>query len=240
MKLILFDIDGTLVWTRGAGRAGMIAAMTEMFADESNLKAGQATGLAERLADRLSTHQFGGKTDWFTLMELLGDEGFTSEEIVRYIPIFAQAMGRNIDGLIGNYPVTPCTGGLELINTLTQRDDVLLGLVTGNVHTSAPIKLRAAGYDPSVFTVGAYGDDHMSRDDLPSLAIQRASILHKRIFPASDVIVIGDTPADISCARAAGAVAVAVCTGFNPREELEALAPDHLLTDLTEFVAAVL
>jgi phosphoglycolate phosphatase-like HAD superfamily hydrolase len=242
MKLILFDIDGTLVWTRGAGRAGMIAALTEMFADERHDPAatGHAVGLADRLTKRLGTHKFGGKTDWLTLMELLSDEGFTSDEVARHIPIFAEAMGRGIDGVIGEYDVQPCTGGIDLIDLLRGRDDVVLGLVTGNVHTSAPIKLRAAGYDPLHFPVGAYGDDHIDRDHLPALAVQRASIYYRRIFPTNDVIVIGDTLADISCARAAGAVAVAVCTGASTKDELTAAQPDVLLDDLTSFINQVL
>ena len=115
-----------------------------------------------------------------------------------------------------------------------------MGILTGNVSTTAPIKLRAAGYDPDWFPVGAYGSERMERDDLPALAVERAEkIIGRRIAP-EQVVIIGDTPADVSCARALGAVAVAVLTGFSSRDELAATQPDYLLDDLSQFFGAVI
>lgn len=219
MRLFLFDIDGTLVWTRGAGREATKHAMTEVFGTFG----------------ALAGHHFGGKTDWQTLHELLHDAGMTHAEIERRMPDYNKAMGRHLDAIIGKYPVEACPGSLELVEMLRQRDDVALGIVTGNVSTTAPIKLRAAGFDPAWFLVGAYGNEAMARDNLPALAVARAVEHYRCSFTPRDVIVIGDTAADISCARALGAVAVAVETGFTAEGELVNAKPDFLLRDLTEF-----
>ncbi|MEP7294363.1 MAG: HAD hydrolase-like protein, partial [Chloroflexota bacterium] len=180
-------------------------------------------------------HQFGGKTDWQTLHELLHEAGMTHDEIERRMPAYNEAMGRHLDAIIGNYPAEACPGALELVEALRQRDDVGLGIVTGNVSSTAPIKLRAAGFDPAWFPVGAYGHEAMARDHLPALAVARAVEHYCYPFTPDEVLVIGDTPADISCARALGAVAVAVQTGFSEVGELTAAKPDYLLRDLTEF-----
>jgi phosphoglycolate phosphatase len=234
LKLILFDIDGTLVWTRGAGRIAMLDALGSMFSHDADL--------AERVRQRVTTHVFGGKTDWLTLTELLTEEGYTTESVGGIMADFNRMMGESIERLIGNSDVQPCTGGLELVDQLKQRPDAKLALVTGNVRSSAPVKLRAAGYDPADFPVGAYGDDAMDRDHLPPLAYQRAVRHYGYDFHHDDVIVVGDTLADIQCARAAGFQAVAVCTGFYGvnRDVLAAAEPDHLLDDLTQFIPALL
>lgn len=219
MRLFLFDIDGTLVWTRGAGREATRHAMIEVFGT----------------CGALVGHHFGGKTDWQTLHELLHEEGMTHEEIERRMPAYQEAMGRQLDAIIGNYPAEACPGALELVNSLRQRDDVALGIVTGNVSTTAPIKLRAAGFDPAWFPVGAFGHEAMARDNLPALAVARAVEHYRYPFTPQEVIVIGDTAADVSCARALGAVAVAVETGYTQENELIDAKPDYLLRDLTEF-----
>lgn len=216
-KLLLFDIDGTLVWTRGAGREATRHAMIEVFGT----------------CAALDTHVFGGKTDWQTLIELLG---MSEADIERKMPEYNVAMGNQVARVIGGYAVSATPGGLELIHALRERDDVILGLVTGNVQNSAPVKLAAAGYDPADFVVGAYGSERRSRDHLPALAVERAEQIAGTRFAPQDVIVIGDTAADISCARAIGAVVVGVKTGYgNSPAEVVSAQPDYLLDDLTQF-----
>jgi phosphoglycolate phosphatase-like HAD superfamily hydrolase len=125
-----------------------------------------------------------------------------------------------------------------LVGTLRDRE-LPLGIVTGNVASTAPVKLRAAGYDPDWFPVGAFGSEALDRNELPTLALERA-IRHFEIDVAPEqVVVVGDTPMDIACARALGAVAVAVCTGFSKRADLEGAQPDYLLDDLTAFTSAL-
>jgi len=221
MKLILFDIDGTLVITQGAGREATRNAMTEVFGTYGALVG----------------HKFGGKTDWLTLHELLPAAGVSHEEIERRMEAYNVAMGLHLDAIIDQYEVKACPGSLELVEALSRRDDVGLGIVTGNVSSTAPIKLRAAGFDPSLFPVGAYGHEAMDRDHLPALAVARAAEHYRYPFTPAEVIVVGDTLADIACARALGAVAVAVATGFEKVEDLQAAKPDYFLNDLTEFSA---
>jgi phosphoglycolate phosphatase len=219
IQLILFDIDGTLLWPRGAGRACSREAMLEVFGT----------------CGRVESHDFGGKTDWFTLTELLRDEGYNADDVARAIPAYEQAMERHMQRIIGDFPVEACPGALELVETLRRRD-MGLGLVTGNVSTTAPIKLRAAGFDPAWFPIGAYGSESADRNHLPAKALGRAIKHYSRSIVPEQVMVIGDTVADIECARAVGAVAVAVLTGFGLPEDLVAASPDYLLKDLTVFL----
>jgi phosphoglycolate phosphatase-like HAD superfamily hydrolase len=129
-----------------------------------------------------------------------------------------------------------------VVARLAQSPEALLGLVTGNIEEGARIKLLPTGLWAH-FRVGAYGSDHMDRRRLPSLAARRAQALVGYPFAPTDVVVIGDTPHDIDCARAFGAVAVAVTTGQYTRAELLADRPDHLFDDLADVdkvLAAVL
>jgi phosphoglycolate phosphatase len=215
--LILFDIDGTLLRTKGAGREATRLAMLEVFGTEAGVAA----------------HHFGGKTDWQTLTELLEVEGFTAENIAMMMPHYDATVGRLTGEIIGSYEVAPCPSAFDVIEALRQRDDLLLGIVTGNSRHSAPHKLRAAGYDPDWFSIGAFGSEALDRNSLTPLALQRAEA-HLGIAPEV-VIVVGDTPMDIDCARAIGAIAVAVETGFSSREELVSHSPDYLIPDLSTF-----
>jgi phosphoglycolate phosphatase len=223
-KLILFDIDCTLLLTGGAGREATLHAMQEVFGTTS----------------RIDSHTFGGKTDWQTLVEQLEEHGFDESRIGEVMHDYAAAIGRHLDAIIHRYPVRPCPGALELVRDLHERDVIALGIVTGNVFTTAPIKLRAAGFDPAWFPVGAYGNEALQRDHLPPLALERANRHYQRQIQPSQVIVVGDTTADIACARALGGVAVAVLTGFCDPQELIDAKPDFLLDDLTSFRERVL
>jgi phosphoglycolate phosphatase-like HAD superfamily hydrolase len=221
IELILFDIDGTLIMTQGAGRASTKFAMMDVF--------GNANGL--------DTHHFGGKTDWRTIYELMA---YSHDEVRDFMPKYEAAMGHHLGRIIGDYEVLSCPSSLDLVHELRRRGSPTLGILTGNVSTTAPIKLRAGGFDPAWFPVAAYGSEAMERDDLPALAVERAEkLLNKKIEP-QQVVIIGDTPADVACARALGAVAVAVMTGFSSREELAATQPDYLLDDLSQFLGTVM
>lgn len=127
------------------------------------------------------------------------------------------------------YPGMP-----ETLEHLSQRDDIVLGLLTGNFREAAFLKLQHYGMH-QYFDFGGFGDLHTGRNDVAREALK---LVHERMgldFDPSDVWVIGDTPADVECARAIGANAVAVATGMYSAEELAATAPDHLFDDFTEF-----
>src|SRR5690606_13756815 len=224
ISLILFDIDGTLVLTHGAGRASTKLAMMEVFGTDNGI----------------DNHHFGGKTDWKTLTELLAEHNYTHEDMQTFIPRYEAAIGRHLAAIIDDFEVIPCVAAMKAVQSLRERGTPTLGILTGNVSTTAPIKLRAAGYDPAWFPVAAYGSEALERDDLPALALERAIRLTGRSIRPEQVMVIGDTPADISCARALGAIAVAVKTGFSDPAELAGAKPDFLLDDLRGFAETIL
>lgn len=219
-RLLLFDIDGTLLLTNGAGRESTRLSLLDVFGTDAGL----------------DQHVFGGKTDWQTLLDLLLIHGYSADDIERTLPLFHDAMYRNLDRIIGQFDVRACPGAVALIEALRHRDDVMLGLVTGNVGRTAAVKLRAAGYDPAWFPIGAYGHEAAERDRLTPLALARAVEHYRQNIQPEQVIVVGDTPADVACARAIGAIAVAVGTGFCERAELIACKPDHFLDDLSGFL----
>lgn len=224
IELILLDIDGTLVMTQGAGRRATKLAMIDVFGTDAGI----------------DTHHFGGKTDWRTLHELLADRAYSHDQLRGFIPQYEAAIGRHLERIIGDYQVVPCTASLEFVEELRRRSSPMMGILTGNVSTTAPVKLRAGGFDPTWFPVAAYGSEAMERDDLPALAVARAEKLLGRKIAPEQVVVIGDTAQDVSCARALGAVAVAVLTGFTSREALAATNPDYLLDDLSQFFGTVM
>ncbi len=216
--LILFDVDGTLLSPDGCGRAAVAAAVRELF------------GL-----DLFSFPlDFAGKTDWQILLEILTPLGHTPEAVAAALPAFARVVAGHLQAGIHRHDVRPLPGALELIRDLRGDPRACLGLVTGNVATTAPIKLRAAGFDPECFAVGAYGHEGVSRNDLPPLALQRAVRHWRTPFPPGRIVVVGDTPADVVCARSVGGRAIAVLTGWVGQEELEAVRPYALVEDLTD------
>jgi len=216
-RLLLFDIDGTLLRTKGAGRVSTKAAMLEVFGTASTI----------------DTHHFGGKTDWFTLSQLLQTHGHTPESIGERLKLFEESIGRHITANIAMHPAKSLPGAMEAVLALRQRADVLLGIVTGNAPTSAAVKLRSAGYDPAWFLVGAYGTESMDRNDLPRFAMERARALPDAKFRPETTVIIGDTVMDVLAARANDMRVIAVKTGFEDPAALEAAEPDILLDDLT-------
>jgi phosphoglycolate phosphatase len=217
-RLILFDIDGTLIRSNSAGRLAMTEALLEVF------------GTAGPIED----YRFGGKTDQRIFSDLLTAAGFSAAEIQARLPRLFDVMTARGRETFPHKGIRPCLGVPELLDALSQRPDALLGLLTGNLVSTAPLKLAAAGIEPTLFRLGAYGSDHMDRNALPQLAMERATALTGRPFSGENTIIIGDTPADILCARAGRATAVAVATGWHASDTLAQYQPDHLLDDLTD------
>lgn len=210
---------------KGVGRAATRLAMLEVFKTDAGLE----------------THYFGGKTDWQTLIDLLPSQGITEATIQELLPTYADSVAQHMSRIIADYPVEQCPGAHALVTELHKRGKPLQGLVTGNTYSIAPIKLRAGGFDPDWFVVGAYGTESPNRNALPPLAVERAEKLLGRKITPEQVIVIGDTPADVACAKAIGAVSVAVKTGYaTSHDELVNAQPDYLLDDLTTFWVDVL
>src|SRR5262249_17344838 len=156
--LVLFDIDGTLLLARGSGRAATERAMREVF--------GTVGALAE--------YNFSGKTDWYTLVQLLTPEGFTEDHIERTLPHYSEVLIRHMKDIISNYNPQALPGTLDLVKALAARSDVLLGILTGNVPQMAEFKLQIAGFDPAQFVIGVYGTEARVRRELAPIALARA------------------------------------------------------------------
>ena len=172
---------------------------------------------------------FSGRTDPDIFRDVLRANGVPEDEEVidTVIAAYVDEAQRAIHA--GNVDRLP--GSASLLSLLSDRDDVFLGLVTGNVEPVAFHKLKTVGL-ARYFPVGAFGSDHAQRSKLPGLAVRRASAHTGHSFSPDNTLVIGDTHHDIQCAREAGAYAAAVSTGRPTHNDLSALNPDLLLQTL--------
>lgn len=217
-RLVLFDIDGTLVMSGRIGSRAVKRAFHELFGIEE-----ATTGFT-----------FDGKTDPGILRELLDLHGIGHRHSAeartaffrRYLEILADERSCAETGHV--HP-----GIHELLAALDERDDVTVGLLTGNIREGARIKLERFALWQR-FPFGAFGDDAETRDELVPVAITRAHDFRRIRFAPTETYVIGDSLRDIQCARAGGAVAVAVATGGTPLDELASRSPDALFPDLTD------
>ena len=223
-KLLLFDIDGTLLLTGRAGEYALRLAFKERFGVD----------------DDLSAISFAGSTDGAIARQMFAAHDIppTPENIADLFDGYVHHLARELPRREGR--VLP--GIVELLGALHGREDCVLGLLTGNLEKGAELKLSHYGvWD--FFEFGAFADDHVDRNKLGPVAHSRAAERHGMSFEAEDVFVIGDTPRDIDCARAAGFVAVAIATGSYGTDELAAHKPDFLFEDLSDtrgFLAALL
>lgn len=216
--LILFDIDGTLLTPDGAGRVAYDLALAEMFG----------------LRGVLDGTSFAGATDLQVLQAILPLHSYAAEQARVAMPAFTEVLARQMADIIDQHRVRALPGALALVQQLAQDQRARLGLVTGNTSLSAPVKLRAAGFDPALFPVGAFGDESADRSALPPLALQRARTHWRLDFEPARIVIVGDMPVDVICARSVGARAVAVMTGYAAREALVREEPYAILEDLTD------
>lgn len=221
--LILFDIDGTLLLS---GRAGL-RAMTRAFAQTFNI------------TDAFAGQHFGGRTDSYLVSNALQNAGMpdTPEAHQRfrenYIPLLAEEIQQPGTGHKGLMP-----GARELLDALHDFEDVHLALLTGNYREAAEIKLQHFEiWD--YFEWGAFSDDHADRNALVPIARRRAETYDIPPAAIDRIIVIGDTPHDIECARVAGARSVAVATGGFTVDQLRAAGADEVVADLSDTDAVV-
>jgi phosphoglycolate phosphatase-like HAD superfamily hydrolase len=198
MKLVLFDIDGTVLLSDGAGKRAVLRAMKEVYG---------TTGP--------EGHRFDGKTDPQIVRELQRLEGHPDDHIDahlhRAIGRYVELLGEELDRAGSRAYTLP--GIRELLDAIEARDDAMLGLLTGNVVEGARAKLSAVGINPDRFVVGAYGSDHEIRAQLPAIARQRVLEAHGHEFIGHDIVIIGDTPSDIQCGQSLGVRAIGVATG---------------------------
>lgn len=228
MRILLWDIDGTLIRSVNTGgyKVYTIPVLEEIF------------GTAGRLAEM----KVSGMTDLQIVFEALRDEGITQEQILAQAEVLASRMTEEARRVTGNgtkfFEVLP--GVRETLVTLAKDPRYASALVTGNIKSMAYLKMELVGLEEFFTLPGAFGDESHNRRDLPARAAERIREYLRMDLAPEQFIVIGDTPNDIDCARHFGARALAVGTGrFYSREEILACEPDALLDDLSD-VARVL
>jgi len=224
-KLVLFDIDGTLLLSDGAGRRAIHAAL-----GDDGLDIARGAGI-----------RFDGKTDPQIIRELLEAAGHpTPDDPGRIAGVLERYLAHlERDLAVHGHRTRLMPGIPALLDALEADARVVLGLLTGNVVPGARLKLRAAGLEPERFVVGAYGSDHARRSELPRIAARRAEPLFGRIPTGPEVVIIGDTPADIRCADGIGARTIAVATGGYTVAELEEAGAHAVFADFSEVGRAV-
>lgn len=220
-RLILFDIDGTLV-SGGPAKYAFEAAMVETYGT-----VGDVAGVS-----------FAGKTDPQIARELLAGAGFDRASIDAGLPDLWERYVRHLEERLPERPMTVLAGVLDLLDALAELEDVGLGLLTGNIARGAELKLESAGIWDR-FAIGGFGSDHEERDELPAVALERARRHWSVTLEAADAVVVGDTPRDVGCGLAGGTRTVAVATGSYVVEELSAAGAHHVLEDLSATVEVV-
>jgi phosphoglycolate phosphatase-like HAD superfamily hydrolase len=215
--LVLFDLDGTLVDTAGAGRRGLERAFEEVF------------GVRD-MAGASSRVRFDGKTDPRILSELARAAGIEESAFEgqksRLIDAYLKGLSQDLSRPDARRRVLP--GVVELLENLDRREGVYLGLLTGNLENGARLKLGAFGLN-RFFPDGGFSSDSPDRAVIARIAHSRATLRAGHRFPPSHTHVVGDTELDVACARANGFRAIAVASGWVPREKLIAARPDVLL-----------
>lgn len=213
--LLLWDIDGTLQVSGGAGMRALSAALASTF------------GISHSLADI----EFAGRTDRWILQQIFSKFGLSAES--QAADRFFQAYFSKLPFELSPESAYLLPGVADLIFHVHGQPHLTQGLLTGNMKASAEIKLRFSGlWD--YFPFGAFGDEHERRDDLGPLAVARARAHRGISFAPDQIWIIGDTPHDIACGRALGARTLAVATGRHSMEELAQHEPDGLLPDLAD------
>lgn len=219
--LLLFDIDGTLIDTGGAGLRALEEASQITFGHP-----GPALDLA-------------GATDLGVVAHVFSHFGKTAtpEEITTYFSTYLTRLEWNLSA--GTFPSRVLDGVPELLEALASDPRFTLGILTGNTAAGATAKLRHFGLD-RYFPFGAHGCDHADRNLLGPIAIQRAALHSGRNFTPAETLVIGDTPKDIACAHAIGARCLAVATGRFSIPELDAHQPAKSIATLTGSLPQIL
>lgn len=223
MKLVCFDIDGTLIWSAGAGRRAIHRALLDVLGT----------------AGPIETFRFDGRTDGEIILRLAEAAGVGADDAIiervlgRYVEFLEEELARP------GHETRVYPGVRELLDALEAHGGCTLGLLTGNVADGARLKLRSAAIAPERFRVGAFGSDSHVRAELPEIARRRAEALLSRALPGRDVVIIGDTPADVACGQGICARAIGVGTAAYTAEDLAACGAFAAFPDLSDTAAVM-
>lgn len=213
-RLLLFDIDGTLISSAGAGVQALKLVLAERF----------------KITDDLHDIEIAGMTDSGIVMSILKKHKIpeTNENVSAFLDSYVHFLSQELPRRKGKL----LPGVLELLQRLKTRKHLVLALLTGNVSRGAQLKLGHYGVW-HFFEFGAFADDHHDRNELGGFARARAREKHGREFSPQEIDVVGDTPRDIACGKAFGARTIAIATGMWSREDLARHQPDFLFDDLS-------
>jgi len=221
-RLVLFDIDGTLLSAAGVSASALGEALRRHFGTEGGIEG----------------YDYSGKTDPQIVRELMRPAGFDEA-------VIEKRMGATLVSYVGLLRarlrpehVRPKPGMSALVLALAGDPRVALGLLTGNVEPGARLKLEPMGLNGH-FPFGAFGSDHEDRHLLPALAVERARALTGHFFEGKRVVIVGDSIHDVRCGRSIGVRAVAVATGHTRPDVLRAEKPDALLPDCSDLEQAL-
>ncbi len=228
-RLVLFDIDGTMLFTDGAGRSAIRQALVTELGIEGSF----------------DNVRFDGKTDPQIIREILEMADHpnpqSKDDIAAVCARYLELLQYELEMRQTRVQVLP--GVRAILSELERRSEVVLGLLTGNLERGAYLKLTAADLEPERFSVGAFGSDAPHRSDLPAIAVERTIRKHGWAPEREDVVIVGDTPADMTCGNGIGARAIGVATGSYSVAELRSAGGDdafETLESITEVIDAVL
>ncbi len=220
-RLVLFDVDGTLLSSGRAARDSVLAALKGVYSWSGSLEG----------------HDFSGKTDPQIVREIVC-ESVGSEpceaELERALELYLEEFSRRLTP----EAVRPKPGIPQLLERLSGEAGVTLGLLTGNLERGARMKLEPPGFN-RYFPFGAFGSDSPDRYCLPAIAVERARAHTGWDFKGKAIVIVGDSVHDVACGRSLGARSIAVSTGPTPAERLAAEKPDALFSDFSDVEAAM-
>ena len=218
-RLVLFDIDGTLITDDGAAREAFADALAEVYGFRGDVR----------------RYDFSGRTDPQIAAMILRDASWDDAEIESRLPSlwdhYLAGLGRNAPGR-----VRALAGVGVLVDAIREDERLTLARLTGNIEPGARLKLGAIGMN-AYFPFGAFGSDSPRREKLPPIAVQRAAAMTGIDFRGADVVIIGDSIYDVRCGVPHGATTIAIASGKTPAEKLRAENPDHFFESAEELAA---
>jgi phosphoglycolate phosphatase len=225
MRLVLFDIDGTLLTDCGAARDAFADALRAVYGYEGDL----------------GRYDFSGRTDPQITHMVLADAGYAAEVVEAGFPQLWELYLQALEANATPGRIVPLPGIPDLVDALAVHDDVILALLTGNIEPGARLKLSGAGLN-DYFPFGAFGSDSPDRTELPPIAMRRAEDVLGFRIEGNDVVIVGDSIYDVRCGAPYAATTIALASGKTPAELLRAENPHHLFDsaeDLEGLVAAI-